>query len=215
MNVWSDRPDRLSIGTRLDDEDYRECPCGTGEQYFGEGSGARTRHANWHLEWDRGAPISDGVSWFDSLAIVTGESRLAERKIGYRLGRLFQREQGYDSPMAPDPRSWPGNLSEVLVAVHHSHAIGGLFTYPTMRYGLWDGSPGRIQITVETMAPVPQVSGIWVCRGYRRRGIGAALVKALGEYADLPLQEVVWGLPFTDGGKALAARVSGFPMRVA
>lgn len=214
MSGFSDRPDRLDLGTLLADGRYDGCPCGTGARYFGEGSGARTRHANWHLAWDRGAPIPAAVFWFDSLAIVTGESNVAERKIGYQLGRLFQKENHYDFPMAPDPRSWPGNLSEVLIAVYHGHAIGGLFTYPTLRYGVWDGTDGTVEFNVRLTEPQPMISGIWVARGYRRRGVGTALVGALAEYAAIPPHDLIWGVPFSDDGKALALTVAGSHVRI-
>lgn len=207
--------DSLGIDALLyDDDGWSGCPCGTGERYFGEGTGARTRHARWHLEWDRGAAMPSSMSWGDSLLIVGGESSMPDRKLAYTLGRLFQREQRYDFPMAPDPKHWRGQAQEVLIAVYRRRAVGMLLTGPTMRYGVWDGSPGSIAIDIEATEPLPEVSGVWVCRENRRRGVGRALVNALGDYANLLPADLVWGLPFSDDGKALAARVSGFPMRV-
>lgn len=215
MTTFGDRPDSLGLRERFARDDlWHGCPCGTGERYFGEGTGARTRHAHWHLEWDRGALVPSSVFWFDSLAIVTGESSMAERKLAYKLGRLFQREQHYDFPMVPDPRSWPGELHQVLLAVHNCRAIGVLISYTTQSWGLWDGKPGTVEFTSSSTVPVPEISGIWVARSYRRRGVGTALVDALAAYADLAPALLVWGLPFSDNGKALALSIGGDAVRV-
>lgn len=211
------RPDSLGIAERLSgDTFWSACPCGTGDGYWGGLAGANARHANWHIQWDRGIPLPSTVFWWDSLAIVTGESSRPEREVAYKLGRLFQRENHYDFPMAPDPRTWRGDLSEVLVAVYHHRAIGGLFTYPTMRIGVWDGSPETtVPFNVELMEPQPRIAGIWVCRGYRRKGVASALVRALSSYADIPAPDLIWGVPFSDAGKALALRIAGERIRIA
>jgi GNAT superfamily N-acetyltransferase len=205
--------DPLGLRELLADDEG--CPCGTGSLYFGEGVGARTRHANWHLQWDRGVPVPSRVLWFKSLAIVTSESARADQDVAYRLGRLFQREQRYDFPMVPESRFWrTGDMVQAMIAVHRHRAIGILVTRPVMGYGVWDGSPESVQINVSTTEPLPEISGVWVARGYRRHGVARALVSALVEYADTSPAELVWGVPFSDDGQALATATSGFPMRI-
>lgn len=220
--TFGERTDTLGLKPLLTTRGFfaKDCPCGTGERYFGgyDGSraGPRTQHANWHLEWDRGVRVPDSLYLDDSLLIVTGRSAMAERKLGYQLGRLFQREQGYDFPMAPSPSAWRGDLSEVLIAVWCGRAIGALFTYPTMRYGRWDvfDEKGMIPINVSVTEPHPKISGIWTANGRRRRGVATRLVGALSAYANLPTDEMIWALPFSDGGQALAVAMSGPSMRV-
>lgn len=216
MTSFGDRPDSLGIAERLRAVDMDGCPCGTGERYFGEGTGARTRHAHWHLEWDRGVNAeAKHVYWLDSLAIVTGESSRREQDVAYRLGRLFQREKHYDFPMVPDPTSWhAGEFHQALIAVSDCRAIGVLIGYQTFRYGIWDGSPGRTPFDQTSSDPIPEIAGIWVARSYRRLGVGTALVNAFAAYADVNSSEIAWGVPFSDDGKALALSIAPGAVRI-
>jgi RimJ/RimL family protein N-acetyltransferase len=206
--------DMLNLHELLEGDDWWDCPCGTGEGYWSHDRGSRARHANWHLEWDRGVALSSKVIWFDSLAIVTSESSMPERETAYRLGRLFQREKRYDFCLVPDPRTWRTELHQVLVAVHHHTAIGLLIGYQTFRYGLWDGIPARVPFSINSVDPVPEISGIWVARSYRRRGIATALVRAFADYANLTPAELCWNVPFSDDGKALALSITPGTVRV-
>lgn len=201
-----DMPDTLGIRNRLAERDRMYgCPCGTGARYFGEGVRAQTRHARWHLQWDRGVSVPLTVGWFDSLAVVTSESTKPERSIAYDLGRLFQREQHYDFPMLPGPDTWKrGELHQALIAVHNQRAIGLLVVYPQTRWGEWDGSDGRVSLAVDSLEPLPGIAGIWVARGYRRMGVGTALVDALAQHADVPRSELLWSMPLSEDGQALA-----------
>ncbi|MGR3935299.1 GNAT family N-acetyltransferase [Streptomyces sp. BRA346] len=85
----------------------------------------------------------------------------------------------------------------------NGYVIGYLAAHDTSDHRHWDLIDGsRYGGRDDTLRP--RINLVWVANAYRRQGVGAALVQALG----CELSDVSWSTPISDAGLRLARRIS-------
>jgi GNAT superfamily N-acetyltransferase len=194
------------------------CPCGWGLWEEGYAPN-RQRHAAWHLDWATGVRVPDrvilspptGRPWGDVRAIRGDDRGQANRRLAYRMARLFQREGGYDFPAVSDARV-ADRPQTVYVRETGERLIAAAFVFAAERWSLWSGGddyghpePGN----------APEIGAIWVAFHYRRQGVASDLVREVAAAEGVAVADLCWFGPLTDEGKALAFSLSGGqPVRV-
>ena len=200
---------RAMLGKNDGDIFGRKCSCGRGDAYWG----SRARHARNHLAWDEGLPLPKNDWRAGVLTVVDRRSRRADQKLAYDMGELFRRERHYDFPLVPRPGAWyePEGIKAYLP--HTQNKIVGLLIFmrtSTRARWTWgeDGSHKDLDGEPQYHGEFPTVAGIFVCRAYRRRGIGRRLVEIAAQDAGVSPEQIAWGPPLSDDGNALARAVS-------
>jgi GNAT superfamily N-acetyltransferase len=183
-----------------------DCPCGMGLRDLGEGGKAHARH---HVAWALGMRAPKNLEWWGSLAVVTTQSPLAWRKLVYQVARIPQKENHYDFNSwshLDEPEVTADNVRAYLLKANE-RVIGYLAAHDHSRHARWDlvrGSrPGDQDETRR-----PRIDLIWVADAYRRRGVGAGLVRALADDSGCRVADVSWSTPISDAGQRLARRLS-------
>jgi len=198
--------DLLPAG-KLSGEVPRDCPCGWGGRYASE-----PRHATQHLAWATGAPIPTPLSWPEhTIAVVRTTAPAAWRRLAYQLARLAQREGRYDFATFPylsgrgedDKEHTRALLYQADGRVVGYLAVGDLPTHGRWDFKARDVSPG------EDRSVRPTVYLVFTALHWRRLGIAGQLVNAAAAHAGVPVTELAWSTPFSEGGKALARSFAG------
>ncbi|WP_189277286.1 GNAT family N-acetyltransferase [Kitasatospora griseola] len=183
-----------------------DCPCGT--RLHGSRD-AQAQHAAHHVQWALGVPTPKGLHWTNGIAVVTSQSPIAWRRLAHRMGRLPQRENGYDTNSwfhVREPEPTPDDVRAYLFQSNH-RVIGYLNAHDTDRHHHWklaEDSPASIQD--RTLRP--QIGLIWVAGTHRRHGIGRALVQALADDFGCDTSDVSWSTPVSAAGQHLARKLS-------
>ncbi|MEU4296672.1 GNAT family N-acetyltransferase [Kitasatospora aureofaciens] len=183
-----------------------KCPCGMTLQAPEDGG---NEHAAHHAMWAIGVRAPKNLEWWGDLAVVTTESPIAWRKLTYRVGRMPQRENGYDANSwshLGEPEQTPDNVRAYLLQAN-GYVIGYLATHDVSQHRHWDLLDGsKYGDQDDTLRPC--IDLIWVADSYRRKGVGATLVQTLANDSGCEATDVSWSTPVSDAGRRLARRIS-------
>ncbi|CAM5469320.1 ESCO1/2 family N-acetyltransferase [Streptomyces viridifaciens] len=183
-----------------------KCPCGMTLRAPEDGG---NEHAAHHAMWAIGVRAPKNLDWWGDLAVVTTESPIAWRKLTYQVGRMPQRENGYDANSwshLREPEQTPDNVRAYLLHAN-GYVIGYLATHDVRRHHFWDlldeSENGDQDDTLR-----PCIDLIWVADSHRRKGVGATLVQALANDSGCEITDVSWSTPVSNAGLRLARRIS-------
>ena len=180
----------------------RRCPCGW--------QGDRDLHDRQHVRWSVGIPIPSRLTFVEPVAVVEATAPKMWRSLAYDCARLAQRDGHYDFPSFthPDSDAEPGdnNLRAYLLATT-SRVIGYLSVADSPQNAPWDFKY-ETQLSYNDSTTRPQVGLIFMAKEWRRKGLGAALVRAMAADAGTSVADISWQLPFTNAGQALARSLS-------
>jgi hypothetical protein len=183
-----------------------QCPCGMSLRDSRDDS---SRHAAHHATWALGIRIPKNLVWLGNLALVTTQSSIAWRRLAYQVGRMPQKENGYDFNSwshTGEPEATSDNVRAFLMRAN-GHVIGYLAARDTRMHRRWDLIDGsRYGDKDDTLRPL--VDLIWVADSYRRQCIGATLLQALADDFRCQVADVSWSTPVSEAGRSLARRVS-------
>lgn len=208
-HTWLEEHDSLKLSERLKGPwgDW-ECPCGN-DRYAGQ---TRAAHARAHLDWAEGLRPTERQQLLmlcsdaqaDTMLRVRQDSPTPLRRLAYDMANVFRRSQGYDFPMLPSPpHSW-GDSPVGYLAMFREIAIALVVLHNVSRWGYWGRADSEGTIHFDQQTPTRAIAGVFVCGNYRRRGVGAALIRSACEREGLVVTDVPWGMPFSDAGVALA-----------
>ncbi|WP_369271124.1 GNAT family N-acetyltransferase [Streptomyces sp. R11] len=183
-----------------------KCPCGMSlRETWGNGKGHTTHHAAWAF----GVTVPKNLEWWGDLAVVTSQSPIVWRRLAYQVGRIPQKENGYDFNSwshLGEPESTPDNVRAYLLKAN-GYVIGYLNAHDTSQHRRWDLIDGsRYGNEDDTLRP--RIGLVWVADVYRRQGIGAKLVQNLADDFGCQVADVSWSTPISDAGQRLARRLS-------
>ncbi|MFI8079768.1 GNAT family N-acetyltransferase [Kitasatospora sp. NPDC086009] len=183
-----------------------KCPCGMTLRAPEDGG---NEHAAHHATWAIGVRVPKNLDWWGDLAVVTTESPIAWRKLTYQVGRMPQRENGYDANSwshLGEPTQTPDRVRAYLLQAN-GYVIGYLATHDVRRHHHWDllddSENGDQDDTLR-----PCIDLIWVADSYRRKGVGATLVHTLANDSGCEITDVSWSTPVSGAGLRLARRIS-------
>jgi GNAT superfamily N-acetyltransferase len=188
------------------------CPCGWDNPL--PLPSERRLHERKHLAWSAGVR-ADPAMPLGSI-VVTGTSPIAWRRVAYELGRLFQREEGYDVPPLPDEWLWPRiqpKTVAVLLVTSSRRAIA-LAVVDGVATDWWTYDLARKERGERGDRPIPVLSAIFVCHAWRGRGLGQEVARAAAEHVRTSPAEMAWLAPLTEGGRRLARRLCGDRVRL-
>lgn len=204
---WSEPTPVVAIATTSTPDPLQECPCGTART---PAEFEQREHRRAHLNWSIGLPVPRNVLWpAGQVALVTGTSPPAWRKLAYACAVLPRRENHYDfaSFDVGDGEPSDGNARAYLLN-DGGRVIGFVSVFDNVG-GQWlafDGAPQPPSSIRER----PTINVIFTADLWRRRGVGRTLVEAVAADAGIDVTELAWSGPLSEGGEALAKSVSPF-----
>jgi len=193
------------------------CPCGW-EYCWGIYN--EQRHAHYHLMWSYGVPLPESLNCIPyiepalrrpdfgyMLWRVRPEDPNIGHKFAYKMARLMQRENGYDLPGWHDNKKhfgkWILKQPIFYALVTRDRAVGFTVVEETDHYATWDGTPdGRSEF--QKGRKKLKICLVWVASLWRRMGVATTLVNEVAREHKIPIEDIVWGIPLTEAGKALA-----------
>ncbi|MEU6719601.1 GNAT family N-acetyltransferase [Nonomuraea sp. NPDC046802] len=183
-----------------------KCPCGMNlRASWDDGK----KHATHHAMWAIGVRPPKNLDWSGDLAVVTAESPIAWRKLTYQMGRMPQRENGYDFNSwshLGEPEKTSDNVRAYLLRAN-GYVIGYVAAHDVSHHRRWDLLDGsNYGDRDDTLRP--SIDLIWVAGSYRGKGIGATLVQALVDHSGCQGTDASWSTPISDAGRRLVRRVS-------
>lgn len=206
------REQNLSLGAhpvqfqRVQTPSGGKCHCGMNlRASWDDGKG----HAAHHAMWAIGVRPPKNLDWFGDLAVVTTESPIAWRKLAYQMGRMPQKENGYDFNSwshLGEPEKTPDNVRAYLLKAN-GYVIGYVAAHDVSQHRRWDLLDGsNYGDRDDTLRP--SIDLIWVAGSYRSKGVGATLVQALVDHSGCQVTDASWSGPISDAGRRLARRIS-------
>ncbi|MFD0410458.1 GNAT family N-acetyltransferase [Kitasatospora sp. NPDC127116] len=183
-----------------------KCPCGMTLRAPEDGG---NEHATHHAMWAIGVRAPKNLDWWGDLAVVTTESPIAWRKLTYQVGRMPQRENGYDVNSwshLREPEQTPDNVRAYLLQAN-GYVIGYLATHDVSEHRRWD-LLDESEYGDQDDSLRPCIDLIWVADSYRRKGVGTTLVQTLADGSGYQVTDVSWSTPVSDAGRHLARRIS-------
>jgi GNAT superfamily N-acetyltransferase len=179
----------------------------------------RNAHYAWHAQWANGVFVVSAArqtlaaqGWrvtLPRILPVDPRSPAPLRHIAHRAARLFQRENGYDFAMFSQyPKD--SHRPTAYLWIEGGRAIGiAVLAESDDGWGWFDerDAEGRGHRTYVDRRPM--VAGIWVASAHRRQGIAKHLIERAADLERLPVDELIWGVPFSESGLALARSLVG------
>ncbi|MEW6425188.1 MAG: hypothetical protein AB1523_10670 [Bacillota bacterium] len=126
----------------------------------------------------------------------------------------MQRENGYDFPGWHDDKKYFGDWVKkepaFFALVEGGYAISFVVVEKTTKYATWDG---------KTIGEIPFCEGepklkiclVWTAHLLRRLGVAKTLIEEVAAEYKTTINEVVWGVPFSESGKVLAFSLTERP----
>lgn len=201
-----------------------KCPCGW--------DGITRDHAYKHLYWSWGIELPETlycgpylVDFSDDWDLwrVRPEDPSTGHKFAYRLARLAQRENGYDFPAWYPSKKYFGEwidkqpvLYACVVDRFYPRAIAFVVVENTEHYGVWDPLDNTCNtIKFGKSEKRLKIGLVWTAFLWRRRGVATDLIRKIASIHNVQVDDLVWGVPFTEAGKALALSLTdGYPIYV-
>src|SRR5262249_289849 len=110
----------------------------------------------------------------------------------------------YDFVQLPPPGvAWPPDVQAYL-AVFRERAIGLAIVGTAPRWGYYARTDAEGYIQFDQRSPCTTIAGVFTCGNYRGHGIATRLIHAVSAREGIPVTDLAWGVPFSEGGCALA-----------
>lgn len=202
---WREPTPVVAIATASKPEPVQECPCGTARA---PAEFEQLQHRRAHLNWSIGLPVPRNVFWpAGQVALVTGTSPPAWRRLAYASAVLPRRENHYDSASFAVGDGEPSDRNARAYLLNDGGRVVGfvsVFDEIAVRWQAFDAAP-QPQSSIRER---PVINVIFTAALWRRRGVGRTLVEAVATDAGIDVTELAWNGPLSVGGEALAKSIS-------
>jgi len=119
----------------------------------------------------------------------------------------MQRENHYDFAGWPESNRFFGDWEEkepaFFALISNDYAISFVIVEKTTKYGMWDGQKNKtVHFAVGNERL--KISMVWTAHLLRRLDVATTLIREVATEYKTTTGDIVWGVPFSESGKALA-----------